>query len=73
MGPPDVVDLFVNSSRAGEFSDHGIDAGAEVVWVQLGVVDKGAAQRARADGLTVVMNRCPVIEWPEVCGEMNPA
>ena len=72
-GPPDVVDLFVNSSRAGEFSDHGIDAGAKVVWMQLGVVDKGAAQRARAAGLTVVMDRCPVIEWPEVYGEMNPA
>lgn len=68
MGVPDVVDLFVNSSRAGEFSDHAIDAGAKVVCVQLGVVDEGATQRARAAGLTVVMDKCPVIKWPEVHG-----
>jgi predicted CoA-binding protein len=62
-GPPDVVDLFVNSSRAGEFSDQGVATGAKVIWMQLGVVDEEAAQRARDLGLTVVMNKCPVIEW----------
>lgn len=62
-GPPDVVDLFVNSSRAGEISDEGIQAGATVIWMQLGVIDEEAAERARMVGLTVVMDKCPAIEW----------
>ena len=62
-GPPDVVDLFVNSSRAGQLSDQGVQAGAKVIWMQLGVTDEMAAERARAAGLTVVMNKCPAIEW----------
>jgi len=62
-GPPDVVDLFVNSTRAGDISDEGILAGALVIWMQLGVIDEKAAQRARAAGLTVVMDKCPAIEW----------
>jgi len=62
-GPPDVVDLFVNSSRAGDLSDQGVQAGAKVIWMQLGVTDEMAAEQARAAGLTVVMNKCPAIEW----------
>ncbi len=65
-GAPDVVDLFVNSFRAGELSDQGIEAGAKVIWMQLGVVDEDAAQRARAAGLTVVMDTCPAIEWRKI-------
>jgi predicted CoA-binding protein len=62
-GPPDVVDLFVNSSRVGQLSDQGVESGAKVIWMQLGVTDEAAAERARAAGLTVVMNKCPAIEW----------
>jgi predicted CoA-binding protein len=65
-GPPDVVDLFVNSSRAGQLSDQGVQAGARVIWMQLGVTDEAAAERARTAGLTVVMNKCPVIEWRKI-------
>jgi predicted CoA-binding protein len=65
-GPPDVVDLFVNSSRVGQLSDQGVQAGAKVIWMQLGVTDEAAAERARAAGLTVVMNKCPVIEWRKI-------
>lgn len=62
-GPPEVVDLFVSSSRAGQLSDQGVQAGAKVIWMQLGITDEAAAERARNAGLTVVMNRCPVIDW----------
>ena len=65
-GPPDVVDLFVNSSRAGQLSDQGVQAGARVIWMQLGVTDEAAAERARTAGLTVVMNKCPAIEWQKI-------
>lgn len=62
-GAPDVVDVFVRSDRAGEFADQAIEAGAKVVWFQLDVIDEAAAERVRDAGLTMVMDRCPAIEY----------
>jgi len=63
VGSPDVVDVFVRSDRAGEFADAAIEAGAKTVWFQLRVIDDAAAARVEEAGLSMVMNRCPAIEY----------
>jgi predicted CoA-binding protein len=63
VGIPDVVNVFVRSDRAGEFADEAIAAGAGAVWFQLDVIDEAAAQRVIDAGMTMVMNKCPAIEW----------
>lgn len=68
VGAPDVVDVFVRSDRAGEFADEAITAGATAVWFQIGVIDDDAAQRVVDAGLTMVMDRCPKVEYPRLLG-----
>jgi uncharacterized protein len=62
-GAPDVVDMFVNSDRVGDLTDEALAVGAGAVWFQLGVVDYDAAQRVTDAGVTMIMDRCPAIEW----------
>lgn len=61
--PVDVVDVFVNSAKAGAIADEAVEIGARAVWFQLDVVDQAAYERVTAAGLEMVMDRCPAIEW----------
>ncbi|MCI0600618.1 MAG: CoA-binding protein [Beijerinckiaceae bacterium] len=64
-GAVDMVDIFRNSEAAGRAVDEALalDPKPKVIWMQIGVRDDEAAARARADGIKVVMNRCPKIEF----------
>lgn len=71
--PVDMVDIFRNSEAAGPIVDEALklDPPPKVIWMQLSVRNDEAAATAEAKGLTVIMNRCPKIEYGRLSGEIG--
>ena len=69
--PVDLVDCFRKASDIPPLAEDAIAIGAKVLWMQLGIVNEAAAQRAVAAGLDVVMNRCVKIEHARILGGLN--
>jgi predicted CoA-binding protein len=59
----EIVDVFRRPEYLPEVTEQAIRKGAHILWGQLGVVNLEAAERARKAGMTVVMDRCPAIEY----------
>ena len=67
----DLVDCFRKSADIPPIAEDAIAIGARVLWMQLGVVNEEAANRAIGAGLDVVMNRCVKIEHARILGGLN--
>ncbi len=70
-GPLDVVQIFQGPERVPPFVEDAIEIGAKVIWMQLGIINETAADRARAAGLDVVMDHCMKIEHARLFGGLN--
>ncbi len=72
-GPVDVVDIFRKPEAIPELVDQAIAIGARCVWMQLGLAHNEAADKARAAGLDVVMNKCILREHKRLLTRPEPA
>jgi uncharacterized protein len=70
-GGAEVVDIFREPAAVPAIVDEAIAIGAKVIWMQLGVIHDQAAEKARAAGLEVVMDRCMKIEHARFFGGLN--
>tara|TARA_B100001123_G_C15340828_1_gene1034801 strand:- start:6564 stop:7064 length:501 start_codon:yes stop_codon:yes gene_type:complete len=67
----DMVDIFRGSAAAGPITDEALEIDADVIWMQISVRNDEAAAKAEAKGKTVIMNRCPKIEYSRLFGELS--
>ena len=69
--PLEVVDIFRKPADVPPIVDEAVALGAKVIWMQLGIIHTGAAEKARAAGMDVVMDRCMKIEHARFHGGLN--
>lgn len=64
----DIVDVFRRSEKVMPVAKDAATAGTKVLWMQSGVVNEKAAAFAREHGLTVVMDRCIMVDYASLVG-----
>lgn len=67
----DVVDLFQRAENVPQYVAPSAEIGASVLWMQLEIINEQAAEAARANGMTVVMDRCMKIEYARLMGGLT--
>ena len=67
-GAVDIVDVFRRSEKAMPAARDAVAAGAKVLWMQVGVINEEAASYAKEHGLTVVMDRCIMVDYASLVG-----
>jgi predicted CoA-binding protein len=67
----DMVDIFRRSDQVGPIVEDALTIGAPVIWMQLTIRNDEAAAMAEAAGATVIMDRCPKIEFGRLSGELG--
>ena len=72
-GGVDMVDIFRRPEHVPPIVDEALVAfpDLQTIWMQIGVVNEDAAEKARARGVDVVMDRCPKIEYQRLFGELR--
>lgn len=63
----DIVDVFRASENTGPVFDECLRLGLKTIWLQDGVINLEAAARARAAGMTVIMDRCVLRDFTRLC------
>jgi uncharacterized protein len=67
-GPVDLVDVFRRSEELPAVVDDALAAHAPALWLQLDCIDQAGAERAAAAGVTVVMDRCLMVDHARLLG-----
>ncbi len=72
-GDVDMVDIFRRSEHVPPIVDEALELfpALQTIWMQIGVWHEEAAEKARARGVDVIMNRCPKIEYQRLFGELR--
>ena len=69
--PVDIVDVFRRSGKVMPVAEDAVASGAKVLWMQSGVINEEAAAYAEENGLTVVMDRCIMVDYATLVGSAS--
>jgi uncharacterized protein len=67
----DIVDVFRRSGKVMPVAEDAVASGAKVLWMQSGVINEEAAAYAEENGLTVVMDRCIMVDYATLVGSAS--